>query len=60
VKEYCVNTKNLEKFLDVPSTDDQYYQNINKKLPIGCANGLAYVDDGYGAVLKIQFVIKEY
>jgi len=26
----------------------------------GCSNGLAYVDDGYGAVLKIQFVKKVY
>lgn len=60
VKEYQVNTKNLEKFLDVPSTDDYYYTNINKQLPIGCANGLAYVDEGYGSVLKIQFVIKQY
>jgi hypothetical protein len=50
----------LEIFLDVPSTDDNYYTNINKELPIGCANGLAYVDDGYGSVLKIQFVKKEY
>lgn len=60
VKEYQVNTKNLEIFLDVPSTDDYYYTNINKQLPIGCANGLAYVDEGYGSVLKIQFVIKQY
>jgi len=27
---------------------------------MGCSNGLAYVDDGYGAVLKIQFVKKGY
>jgi hypothetical protein len=46
--------------LDIPSTDDHYYNNINKRLPVGCANGLAYVDDGYGSVLKIQFVIKEF
>jgi ATP-dependent Lon protease len=50
---YQVNTKNLEKFLDVPSTDDTFYLNINKELPVGSANGLAYVNDGYGAVLKI-------
>jgi hypothetical protein len=30
MKEYQVNTKNLERFLDVPPTDDNYYQNINK------------------------------
>lgn len=41
-------------------TDDNYYQDINKQLPRGCSNGLAYVDDGYGAVLKIQFVKKYY
>jgi hypothetical protein len=29
-------------------------------LPTGSSNGLAYVDDGYGAVLKIQFVKKGY
>ena len=33
---------------------------INKQLPCGSANGLAYVDDGYGTVLKIQFVRKDY
>ena len=27
---------------------------------MGTSNGLAYVDDGYGTVLKIQFVKKEY
>jgi len=26
---------------------------LNKQLPTGSSNGLAYVDDGYGAVLKI-------
>lgn len=57
---YQVNTKNLEKFLDFPTTDDNFYQNINKELPVGSANGLAYVNDGYGAVLKIQFVRKLY
>ena len=60
IKEYQVTTRNLEKFLDVPPTDDNYYIGINKKLPCGSSNGLAYVDDGYGAVLKIQFVRKEY
>jgi ATP-dependent Lon protease len=59
-KKYQVNTKNLEKFLDVAPTDDNYYHNINKVLPTGSSNGLAYVDDGYGAVLKIQFVKKGY
>lgn len=29
-------------------------------MPLGCSNGLAYVDDGYGDVLKIQFVKKGY
>jgi ATP-dependent Lon protease len=46
VKDYQVNTKNLEVFLDVPATDDQYYQGINCRLPIGSSNGLAYIDDG--------------
>jgi len=55
-----VNTKNLERFLDVAPTDDNYFINIDKQLPKGCSNGLAYVDDGYGSVLKIQFVKKEY
>jgi ATP-dependent Lon protease len=59
-KQYQINTKNLERFLDVAPTDDNYYNNINKQLPMGCTNGLAYVDDGYGAVLKIQFVKKGY
>jgi Lon-like ATP-dependent protease len=59
-KHYQLNTKNIERFLDVPPTDDTYYQGINKQLPKGCSNGLAYVDDGYGTVLKIQFVKKEY
>lgn len=59
-KQYQINTKNLERFLDVAPTDDNYYQDINKQLPRGCSNGLAYVDDGYGAVLKIQFVKKFY
>lgn len=53
IKEYQVNTKNLERFLDVAATDDNYYSGINKELPLGSSNGLAYVDDGYGAVLKI-------
>jgi len=50
---YQVNSKNLEKFLDIPMTDDTFYMNINKELPVGSANGLAYVNDGYGSVLKI-------
>ena len=41
-------------------TDDTYYTDINKQLPVGCCNGLAYIDDGYGSVLKIQFVKKGY
>ena len=59
-KQYQVNTQNLETFLDVNPTDDNYYHDINKQLNTGCSNGLAYVDDGYGAVLKIQFVKKWY
>ena len=54
--EYQINTKNLETFLDIPPTDDSYYVGINKQLPVGSSNGLAYVNDGYGVVLKIQFV----
>lgn len=53
-----MNTKNLEKFLDIPMTDDTFYRDINKELPVGSANGLAYVNDGYGSVLKIQFIKK--
>lgn len=53
---YEVNTHNLEKYLDVPTTDDFYYLGINKKLPVGTSNGLAFVNDGSGSVLKIQFV----
>lgn len=51
--EYQVNTQNLERFLDIPASDDNYFRNINKQLPVGCSNGLAYVNDGYGSVLKI-------
>ena len=51
--EYQINTKNLENFLDIPPTDDSYYANINGTLPVGTSNGLAYVNDGYGVVLKI-------
>ena len=58
IKEYQVNTQNLERFLDVAPTDDYYYNGVNKQLPLGTSNGLAYVDDGFGAVLKIQFVKK--
>jgi len=46
----------LEKFLDIPPTDDSYFENINGVLPVGSSNGLAYVNDGYGVVLKIQMV----
>lgn len=53
VREYQVNTHNLERFLDVTPVDEYYYQNINKELPVGTANGLTYVDDGFGAILKI-------
>lgn len=53
---YEVNTFNLEKYLDVPTTDDFYYEGINKQLPIGTSNGLAFINDGSGSVLKIQFV----
>lgn len=53
VVEYQVNTTNLERFLDIPASDDNYFRNINKQLPVGCSNGLAYVNDGYGSVLKI-------
>jgi hypothetical protein len=60
VKEYQVTSRNLERFLDVAPTDDTYYQGINGRLPIGSSNGLAYVDDGQGTVLKIQFVKREY
>jgi len=56
--EYQINTKNVEKLLDVPPTDDNYFANINKQLPIGSSNGLAYVNDGYGTLMKIQFVKK--
>jgi len=59
-KSYQINTKNLERFLDVAPTDNNYYRDINKELPQGSSNGLAYVDAGYGAVLKIQFVKKAY
>lgn len=51
--EYQINSKNLERFLDIPPTDDNYYKDINQGLPVGSSNGLAYVNDGYGVVLKI-------
>ena len=51
--EYQINSKNLERFLDIPPSDDNYYKDINQGLPIGSSNGLAYVNDGYGVVLKI-------
>lgn len=31
MKEYQINTKNLERFLDVSQTDDNFYRNINKQ-----------------------------
>ena len=40
----------------MPTTDDSYFAGINKGLPVGSCNGLAYVNDGYGVVLKIQFI----
>lgn len=46
----------MERFLDIPSTDETYFADINKGLPVGSSNGLAYVNDGYGVVLKIQFI----
>lgn len=33
---------------------------INQQHPVGTSNGLAYVNDGYGSVLKIQFIKKLY
>lgn len=60
ILEYQVNSQNLEKFLDIPPTDDAYFIDINKQLPVGCSNGLAYVNDGYGSVLKIQFIKKQF
>ena len=59
-KVYQINSNNLEQFLDVPNTDDYYYEKINETLPIGCANGLAYIDSGYGSVLKIQFTKRSF
>lgn len=44
----------------MPPSDDSFYVNINKELPVGTSNGLAYVNDGYGAILKMQFVKKSY
>ena len=46
--------------MDIPATDNTFYLDINKTLPIGSANGLAYVNDGYGAILKIQFIKRLY
>lgn len=60
VTKYQINTRNIEKFLDIPNTDDYYYERINEELPVGCANGLAYIDSGYGSVLKIQFVTRQF
>ena len=53
---YEINTFNLEKYLDIPTTDDHYFKGINQQLPIGTSNGLAFINDGSGSVLKIQFV----
>ena len=53
---YEINTFNIEKYLDIPTTDDHYFKGINEQLPIGTSNGLAFVNDGSGSVLKIQFV----
>ena len=50
---YEINSHNLEKYLDVNMTDDFYYLGINDQLPVGSSNGLAYMNDGYGSVLKI-------
>ena len=55
---YQVHSNNLSKVLDMPLTDDYYYKDINKSQPKGCSNGLAYINDGYGSVLKVQFVAK--
>jgi len=30
LKEYQINTQNLENFLDISQTDDNYYRDINK------------------------------
>ena len=46
----------MERFLDIPPSDDNYYKDINLGLPVGSSNGLAYVNDGYGVVLKIQVI----
>jgi ATP-dependent Lon protease len=29
--EYQINTRNLEKFLDIPQSDDSFYTNINQE-----------------------------
>ena len=50
---YEINSHNLEKFLDSSTTDDFYYDGIFAQLPVGSSNGLAYMTDGYGSVLKI-------
>lgn len=51
--EYQVNSKNLEKFLDENHEDSTFYKDLNKELPVGSVNGLAFVKAGYGSVLKI-------
>lgn len=45
--------------MDIPPTDDNYFADINKGLPVGSSNGLAYVNDGYGVVLKIQIIQRQ-
>ena len=45
--------KNLEVFLYLQATDDQYYQGINQRLTICSSNDLAYIDNGYKIILKI-------
>lgn len=46
IVKYQVNTQNLENFLDIAPQDDNYYAGINEQLPVGCSNGLAFVNDG--------------
>jgi ATP-dependent Lon protease len=53
---YQIDSENLEDYLDVPGSDDFYYANINEQLPIGSANGLAFINSGTGSILKLQFV----
>lgn len=55
---YQVNTQNLDVFIDDQHVDELYYEGLNRGLPIGCSNGLAYMTDGAGAIMKIQIVRK--